>query len=110
MAAKLTRYSKRIYERMRGAGYSAKDAHFIASEQQAALDEGITVEWEEDRDADRSDEEPDYALYCVIARNEVGDVVDSLCGVDLGEVGPDAHHSDPYQYDAEAQVINGGRA
>lgn len=104
MTIKLSRYSQRIYERMRAAGYKPQEAHFIASEHQRAHDEGITVEWEEDQDGERDDDgNPRWICF---ARNEDGEVTDSLGGIDLGEVGPDAHHSDSYQYDAEAQVIN----
>jgi len=90
-------------ERLRRAGYKPKDAKFVADEHAAARELGIEVEWEEDTSAD------ERGLWGVIARNEAGQVLDSLWGIDLGDVGPDAHHSDPYQWDAEAQVISGGR-
>jgi hypothetical protein len=92
-----------LYDRMRRAGYKPKDAKFVADEHAAARELGIEVEWEEDTSAD------ERGLWGVIARNEAGQVLDSLWGIDLGDVGPDAHHSDPYQWDAEAQVISGGR-
>jgi hypothetical protein len=97
----------RLYERLRKKGYPAKDAHFIADQHQAALDLGINVGWTEDQESSYDEGAP---RWTVIATDEDGNVLDAMGGVDLGEVGPDAHHSDPYQYDAEAQVISEARA
>jgi hypothetical protein len=97
------------YEQLREAGYPAAEAHRIMSIHQRADDADLLIEWEQDEltSADFDDTDEPHRLWWVAARDATGKVLDSLGGIDLGEEGePDAYHSHPYQWDAEAQVLD----
>lgn len=93
----------RGYEQLRATGYSAADAHRIMATIKRADDEGYIIEWVAD-DGEFSEE--GYPLWSVLAEDEDGKILDAMGGIDLGETGPDAHHSIAYQWDAEAQVLS----
>lgn len=102
-AVKLDREGERIFARLRKAGYKVGPAKRIATTHTIANALSLGVEWVYDQDAS---DEGDGPRWLVIARGPDDEALGSLGGIYLGDVGPDAHHSDPYQYDAEAQALD----
>ena len=98
----LTPRFKRIYDRLRKAKHSAQVAHSVAEIHQRADALNLDVEWDED---ESEDGQPRWVVTAVDAEGVGDNRYDSMDGVDLGDVGPDAHYSDPYQYVAEADVL-----
>lgn len=106
---KLGYHLTRAVRVLEDAGYSKASAELIAQTHAVADALGLSIEWQPDPDGELSagdDEGQGKQWWGVIARGTDGEVLDSLWGIDLGETGPDAHHSIPYQWDAEAQVLD----
>lgn len=98
---------QRIYDRLRAGGYGARDVYAIATAHRDGDAAGFDIEWGEDPEgADSAGEGEAGPWWYVAVLDRDRNVLDSLAGIDLGDTGPDAHHSVLYQYDAEAQVLS----
>lgn len=67
----------------------AECAKALADAETLATAHGYSFEWTEDSECSAADfrDDTDYALWCCIMRNDDGDVVGSLRGIDFGPGG-----------------------
>lgn len=105
----MTKAAKRIYERLRKHGYGAKDAKWVALTHEQGNAAGLSITWESDPDGGLSEGEYSSGgpYWWVAAVDEDGKIIDALGSVDFGAgEGPSSRHTDPCQWDAEAQVLS----
>lgn len=77
----------------------------LAAAEATARERGFSFEWSIDPDIDSSDfsDDPEpWSLWVAVARDEHGDIVASLGGVDFGRDG--SPYSDPYARVVEAAL------